>query len=91
MERTSPAGRSRNAAIGLGLVAAGVIVVVWRGILAAQAARAWFENRVLDRSAAELYSLTFWINLGAVAFGIALAWFGRRLLRVQGVGGVERP
>jgi hypothetical protein len=65
------------------LLLTGVAVMVWRGLFAAGAARAWFQNRVFDPSAAELYAIDFWFNFAGALFGVMLAWIGRLLLRAR--------
>ncbi len=72
---------ARTRAIGFAIVAAGLVILVWRGIQATHAAQRWFQNRVFDPSVAELDAINFWMNCGGSTFGAVLVWVGRRVLK----------
>ena len=55
----------------------GIGLAVWRGVIAIHWLRLWADSRVSDPSGAELYQISFWLELAfaAIAFGIGLGAF----------------
>jgi len=74
---------TRTRAAGFGIIAAGLVILIWRGILATRAAQGWLHNRVFDPSMAELDAINFWIHCGEATCGAVLAWAGRRMLKTN--------
>ena len=72
---------TRGKAVRFGIVATGLVILVWQGIVAAQDAQRWLHNRVFDPSVAELDAINFWIDCGGATFGAVLIWVGRRVLK----------
>lgn len=63
------------------LALSGVGVFVWRGVWAVYWFRLWLRERLIDRSAAELYEVNWWIEAVIAAIGLGVAVAGFRLLR----------
>jgi hypothetical protein len=67
--------------IGSLLSAIGLVIVVWRGVTAAQWYGEWQRWRVDDPSGAELYELNFRIDTATAVCGAAIAGLGMWLRR----------
>ena len=68
---------SLSPAVAWSLLVLGIGMALWRGALAIYWLRQWAEARISDPSGAELYQISFWLELAfaAITFGIGFGAF----------------
>jgi len=67
--------------VGRLLLAAGAATAFWRSAVAVHWFREWLQWRATDPSAAKLYEINFWFEVGNVVFAAAVAAGGGVLAR----------
>jgi hypothetical protein len=80
MDQPNRRSPTLSPALAWSLLAVGAGMALWRGSLAIYWLRQWYAARVTDPSGAELYQMSFWLELAFAAITLAIGLGAFRML-----------